>query len=178
MTVKVLVAYSLVAGLALAATPAPVAAQDSVVAEVLVKVCLPYANRQQSFEKAMRSARDLRFRRPADDRAPLDEWASEVELVSWDGVWRLRLEENTVDVSEDRQAYAVTCSISSRRTSARQLGDLGRRAFRNERFWMAENGDLRAWDRRSSDPDAYQMKVRVSEDAGALPTLSIQGLYF
>lgn len=177
MTVKALVAYSLAAGLAFAAAPAPVAAQDILTARVLVEVCLPYANRQQSFEKAIRAARDLQFRRPMDDRAPLDEWASEVELISRDGVWRVRLEENTIQVGE-REAYAVTCSLSSRRASARELSDLGRRAFRNERYWMGDDGQLRAWDRRTSDPDARQLQVRVVEEPGERPALSIQGIYF
>lgn len=177
MIVKSLVAYGLVAGLVFAATPAPVAAQEVLTARVLVDVCLPYANRQQSFEKAIRAARDLRFRRPADDRAPLDEWASEVEMVSRDGTWRLRLEEGSIQVGE-RDAYAVTCSLSSNRASARELSDLGRRAFRNERYWMSDDGELRAWDRRTSDPDIRQLQVRVVETPGARPALSIQGIYF
>jgi hypothetical protein len=175
--VKSLVAFSLVAGLALAAAPAPVAAQDVLTARILVDVCLPYANRQQSFEKAIRAARDLRFRRPVDDQAPLDEWASEVEMVSRDGTWRLRLEEGSVQVGE-RDAYTVTCSLSSSRASARELSDLGRRAFRNERYWMSDDGELRAWDRRTSDPDVRQLQVRVVEEPGVRPALSIQGIYF
>jgi hypothetical protein len=177
MTVKSFVAYGLVAGLAFAAAPAPVAAQEILTARVLVEVCLPYANRQQSFEKSIRAARDLRFRRPSDDRAPLDEWASEVELVSHDGVWRLHLEENSIQVGE-REAYAVTCSLSSRQASARDLSNLGRRAFRNERYWVGDDGQLRAWDRRTSDPDVRQLQVRVVEEPGARPALSIQGIYF
>lgn len=174
---KSLVAFSLVAGLALIAAPAPVAAQDVLTARILVDVCLPYANRQQSFEKAIRAARDLRFRRPVDDQAPLDEWASEVEMVSRDGTWRLRLEEGSVQVGE-RDAYTVTCSLSSSRASARELSDLGRRAFRNERYWMSDDGELRAWDRRTSNPDARQLQVRVVEEPGVRPALSIQGIYF
>lgn len=174
---KSLVAFSLVAGLALTAAPAPVAAQDVLTARILVDVCLPYANRQQSFEKAIRAARDLRFRRPVDDQAPLDEWASEVEMVSRDGTWRLRLEEGSVQVGE-RDAYTVTCSLSSSRASARELSDLGRRAFRNERYWMSDDGELRAWDRRTSNPDARQLQVRVVEEPGVRPALSIQGIYF
>jgi hypothetical protein len=49
MTVKSVVLIALVGGLASIA--APVAAQDAVLAELLTDVCLPYANRAQSFER-------------------------------------------------------------------------------------------------------------------------------
>lgn len=175
---KALVAWSLVAGLSLVAAPAATAQDTPFTARVLTEVCLPYANRQQSFEKAIRAARELHFRRPNDDRAPLDEWASEINLISQDGIWRLRLEENTIDLDAERQAYAVTCSLSSSRASARELADFGRRAFRNDRYWIIPDGDARQWDRRSPDPDLYQLQVRVTEAEGERPVLSIQGLYF
>lgn len=173
---KSVVASSLVAGLFLFAAPAPANAQDVLTARVLIDVCLPYASRSKSFEKAIRSARDLEFRRPHGDQAPLDEWASEIEMVSRDGVWRLRIEEGSVEIGET-QAYAVTCSISSGRASARELGNLGRRAFGNERFW-SEDDSLRQWDRRTSRPEEHRMEVRVTEEPGERPVLSIRGLYF
>jgi hypothetical protein len=176
--VKALVACSLALGLTLSAGPAAVAQDTPFTARVLTEVCLPYANRQLSFEKAIRAARELHFRRPQNDRAPLDEWASEINLISDDGVWRLRLEENTIDLDAERQAYAVTCSMSSSRASARELADFGRRAFRNERYWVIPEGDARAWDRRSPSPEEYQLQVRVTEGESQRPVLSIQGLYF
>ena len=177
---KALVACSLVVGLSLVAPPTAMAQDTPFTARVLTEVCLPYANRQQSFEKAIRNARDLHFRRPVNDQAPLDEWASEINLVSQDGVWRLRLEENTIDLDEERQAYAVSCSLSSSRASARELADFGRRAFRNDHYWDIPEGDAREWRRRTRDPDLYQLNVRVTEGAGedGRPVLLIQGLYF
>ncbi len=178
MVVKLLVACGLGASLALTLAPTPVPAQEGFNPRLLTDVCLPYVNRQQGFERSMRVARDLKFRRPVDDRAALEEWASEVEMVSRNGVWRVRLEENTIDVGDDRQAYAVTCSISSTRASVRDLSDLGRRAFNNPQFWTTSSDQPPVWTRRSSDPEARQLQARVTDDAGAGPRLVIQGLYF
>lgn len=175
---KSILASSLAASLLLAATPAPGStADDRLTARVVVDVCLPYAQRSKSFEKAVQAARDLDFRRLVGDQAPLDEWASEVDLVSRDGVWRLRLEEGTVDHG-DGQAYATACSLSSRRASANELTGLGRRAFGDPRRWDAEGEDARTWSRRVSRPDEYRIEARVTDEAGQRPTLVIRGLYF
>ena len=176
IVVKSVIVASLASSLLLGMVPAPALAQDPLTARVLVDVCLPYAQRAKSFERAIRAARDLRFRRPHDDRAPLEEWASEVEMVSPDGTWRLRLEEGSEEIG-DAQAYAVSCSLSSTRTSARQLGNLGRRAFGDERYWATES-DMREWSRLTSRPDEYRLEVRVAEEDGERPRLIIRGLYF
>ena len=178
---KAVLASGLVAGLifSMAAAPAtPAQAQQNLTGQILTQVCLPYANRSQSFERAIRSARDLKFRRPAADRAePLDEFASEIELISRDGGWRLHLEEGTVEIG-DTEVYAVTCALSSTRASARELADLGRRAFRNERYWTNDQTAPNQWDRRTSNPDEYRLEVRVVEENGDRPALMIRGLYF
>ena len=165
----------LVAGLTLA--PLPSIAQDQIVAQVLTEVCLPYVNRGQSFEKAIRAARDLDFRRPVADRAPLEDWASEVELISRDGVWRVRLDEGSVE-HEGVQAYRVTCSISSRRASGRSLANLGRRAFRNEDYWARGPENLWRWDRRHSRPDEYSLFVEVADRPGGVAAMVVTGAYF
>ena len=176
-----ILASSLAASLLVAAPPAPASpaspADDYLTARVLVDVCLPYAQRSRSFEKAIAAARELDFRRPVGDQAPLDEWASEVTLVSRDGVWRLRLEEGSVD-DGDRQAYGMSCSLSSRRASANQLTWLGRRAFNDPRRWSLEGEDARTWRRLVSHPDEYRLEAQVTDQAGELPALVIRGFYF
>lgn len=157
--------------------PLPAAAQDQFVAQVLTEVCLPYVNRARSFEKAIRAARDLDFRRPVADRAPLEDWASEVDLISQDGVWRVRLEEGSVE-HEGVQAYRVTCSISSRRASGRSLADFGRRAFRNEDYWDRGPENPWRWDRRHSRPDEYSLFVEVADRAGVGGAMVVTGAYF
>jgi hypothetical protein len=163
----------------MASAPAtPAAAQQNLTNRVLVDVCLPYANRAQSFEKTIRAARELRFRRPADERGvPLEEFASEVKLVSLDGTWRLHIEEGTVEIG-DAEVYAVTCALSSTRASARELADLGRRAFRNERYWTTDQTAPNQWDRRVRNPDERRLEIRIIEEHGERPALSIRGLYF
>ena len=175
MTVKSVVFCSLAAGLLVIA--APVAAQEAVPAGLLTKVCLPYANRAQSFERSIRAARDLEFRRPVNDTAPLDEWASEVTMVSNDGVWRVRIEEGTVERGE-RALYEASCTISSSRASARELADLGRRAFRDPAYWTSPAGNSSRWDRRSAYPDEYGLAVEVSEQPGQRPTMTVRGSYY
>lgn len=156
----------------------PVAAQENLTGRVLAEICLPYANRAQSFEKAIRTAREMKFRRPANQRdMPLDEYASEIDLVSRDGTWRIRLEEGTVELG-DSEVYAVSCSLSSTRASANELADLGRRAFRNERYWSTDQTAPNQWDRRTRNPDEFRLEVRVVEENGARPALAIRGLYF
>lgn len=144
---------------------------------MLTDICLPYANREQSFEKSIRAARDLEFRRPVADRAPLEEWASEVELVSNDGVWRLRLEEGSVE-QDGLPAYALTCSISSRRASGRSLAALGRRAFRNPAYWSASLENGWRWDRRHASRGEYTLVVEVSDRPGAHAAMVVTGAYF
>lgn len=178
---KAVLASSLAAGLIfgmVAAPAAPAMAQQHLTAQVLTDVCLPYANRSKSFEKAIRSARDLQFRRPANERGQvLEEYASEVNLVSRDGTWRVRLEEGSVAVG-DTEVYAVTCTLSSTRASARELAELGRRAFRNEQYWTTDQTAPNQWDRRVRNPDERRLEVRVVEDNGQRPALTIRGLYF
>ncbi|MDQ3124658.1 MAG: hypothetical protein M3Q74_03540 [Pseudomonadota bacterium] len=156
---------------------APVAAQEAVPAGLLTDVCLPYANRAQTFERSIHAARALEFRRPVTDTAPLEEWASEVTLVSRDGVWRVQIEEGTVERNE-RQAYEASCTISSSRASARELADLGRRAFRNPRYWSTPSDNAWRWDRHSSSPEEYGLAVEVSEQPGERPTMTVRGSYY
>jgi hypothetical protein len=169
------VVYGLLAGLFLFAAPA--AAQMSVPAGLLTDVCLPYANRAQSFEKSISAARDLEFRRPVNDRVPLEEWASEVTLVSKDGVWQVKIEEGSVELG-DGSFYVVGCTISSSRASARQLAELGRRAFNNPIYWTSPADNPWRWDRRSAYPDEYGLAVEVSEPAGERPIMTVRGSYY
>lgn len=162
--------------MAIAAAPSPARAQDAFASFVLVRVCLPYANRSQSFEGAIRAARDMEFRRPNGDNAPLEEWASEVNLISKDGAWRLRLEEGTV-TRGDVDVYEVTCRLSSTRASARELADAAHAALRGSRQWAPAEQDGR-WNRRTSDPDAYAVQVEVTETAGERPVLAATGSYY
>lgn len=156
---------------------APSAAQEAVTAGLLTEVCLPYANRAQTFERSIRAARDLEFRRPVADTAPLDEWASEITMVSKDGAWRVRIEEGTVEHG-DRSVYEAKCTISSSRASARELADLGRRAFRNPDYWTTPTDNARRWDRRSAYPEEYGLAVEVTETPGERPTLIVRGSYY
>ena len=172
---KPVVFCSLALGLLSVSTP--LAAQDAVPAGLLTEVCLPYANRAQTFERSIRAARELEFRRPVNDTAPLDEWASEITMVSNDGVWRVRIEEGSVE-RDARQAYEVSCVISSSRASARELADLGRRAFRDERYWTSPPDNAWRWDRRSAYPDEYGLAVEVREQAGERPTMTVRGSYY
>ena len=175
MTVKSVAVSSLFAGLVFMA--APVAAQETVPAGLLTEVCLPYANRAQTLERSIRAARTLEFRRPVNDTAPLDEWASEITMVSNDGVWRVKIEEGTVERGE-RAAYEASCTISSSRASANELADLGRRAFRDERYWTSPPENARRWDRLSPYPDEYGLAVEVSEQPGERPTMTVRGTYY
>lgn len=175
MTVKSVAVFSLFAGLLFLA--APVAAQDAVPAGLLTEVCLPYANRAQSFERSIRAARALEFRRPVNDTAPLEEWASEITMVSSDGVWRVKIEEGSVE-RDQRPAYEASCTISSSRASARELADLGRRAFRDPRYWTSPPNNEWRWDRRNAHPDEYGLSAEVTEQPGERPTLTVRGSYY
>ena len=169
------VACGLIAMSCLSVTP--VAAQDSRAVRALVGVCLPYATRSLSFEKSIRAARMLEFRRSTDDRAPLDAWASEIELISRDGNWRIRIEEGSRE-DEETPVYAVSCSISSRHASARELGNLGRRAFNDPTMWAVSADNRWRWERRTRRPQEYRLAVEVTEPAEQLPTLTVTGFYY
>ncbi|MGV9009449.1 hypothetical protein [Brevundimonas sp.] len=152
--------------------PLPVQAQDVDPAMVLSRVCMPYAGRSASFERAMRHAEDLRFGRPPNS-APMEEYASEVDMVSRDGIWRIRLEEGTV-TRGDRDVYAVTCSLSSKRASANELGLLIDRALSGHPRWTRGGGGAR-WQRLYADDTS--MVIDVNEPEGQRPALGVTGLY-
>lgn len=179
--VKAFVASGLAMGLFIGATVAPAtpaSAQDNITGRVVAEICLPYASRALSFEKAIRAARDMKFRRPADERGQLlEEYASEVNLVSRDGAWRIRLEEGT-DENDERTPYYVSCALSSTRASATELADLGRRAFRDDRYWTMDETTPRVWDRRERRPQERRLEARVVEANGQRPALTIRGLYY
>lgn len=146
-------------------------------ARMLTQVCLPYATRAQSFEKSIRAARDLDFRRPTGSSAPLDDWASEIDLISDDGNWRLRIEEGSVEQG-DSSVYAASCTISSRHASVRELAELGRRAFGDPARWSSASDNPRRWDRRTPRPEEYRLAVEVAEPVQKLPTMTITGFYY
>lgn len=173
--VKPAFVYGLMVSLFLPGGPA--AAQVAVPAGLLTEVCLPYANRSQSFERSISAARAMEFRRSVNDTAPLDEWASEITMLSKDGVWRVRIEEGTVEHGE-RAVYEVSCTISSSRSSARELANLGRRAFNNFTYWTSPPDNPRRWDRRSAYPDEYGLTVEVSEGSGERPAITVRGSYY
>lgn len=167
--------YAGVASLCLIGAPA--VAQELLVARMLTEVCLPYATRAQSFEKSVRAARDLEFRRPAGSAAPLDDWASEIDLISKDGEWRIRIEEGTLEQG-DSAVYAASCTISARHASVRELADLGRRAFGDPARWSTSPDNRMRWERRTPRPDEYRLSVEVAAPAEQRPTMKITGFYF
>lgn len=152
-------------------------AQELLVARMLTDVCLPYATRAMSFEKSIRAARDLEFRRPMGSDTPLEDWASEIDLISRDGAWRIHLEEGSLEQG-DSSVYAASCTISSRYASERELSDLGRRAFGDPARWSTSPGKPSRWDRRTPRPDEYRLSVEVAAPADALPTMTITGFYY
>lgn len=170
---KSFVVCCLVSGLALIAIPAE--AQELLVARTLADVCLPYATRSQSLEKSISAARALHYRRPVGATEPINDWASEVDLVSNDGSMRLRIEEGTVERGET-SFYAVSCEISSTRFSARELSSLGRRAFRDETRW--ESTQPSRWERRTPRPAERGLAAEVTEEPGSRPTLTVTGSYY
>lgn len=169
------VVYAAVASLCLLGAPA--FAQDLLVARMLTEVCLPYASRAQSFEKSIRAARDLEFRRPTGSNTPLDDWASEIDLISRDGNWRVRIEEGTLEQG-DSSVYAASCTISSRHASLRDLTDLGRRAFGDPARWSTSPDNRWRWERRTPRPEEYRLIVEVAAPAEQLPTMRITGYYY
>jgi len=167
----------LAAVLAVTSAPAPAAADDLFAGFVVARVCLPYASRAKTFESAMRAARDMEFRRPANDRAPLDDWASEVEMVSKDGRWRLRIEEGTVE-EDEAEVYAVTCSLSSNLASSRELGQVARLVVGRSPQWSQPPETPWRWERRTARPEEYALRLDVTETPGQRPVLAARGLYY
>ncbi len=159
------------------AAPAPAAADDLFPGLVVARVCLPYASRSRSFEASMRAARDMEFRRPAADRAPLDPWASEVEMVSSDGRWRLRLEEGPVE-ENGAEVYVVTCGISSNLASSRELGQVARLVVGRNPRWFQHPENPGQWEQRTAYPEEYALRLEVIEVPGQRPVLTARGLYY
>lgn len=177
LVLKSVVIPALAAVLAVASSPAAAVAQDVFGGFVVARVCLPYASRATSFEGAIRAARDMEFRRPAGDRAPLEDWASEVEMISKDGRWRLRIEEGTVE-ENGVEAYAVTCGVSSRQSSSRELGLVARQMVGRSPLWTQQAGAPWRWDRRTARSREYALRIDVTETPGEQPVLAARGFYF
>jgi hypothetical protein len=175
--VKSVAAAVLAAVLMVASAPAPARAQDIFAGFVVARVCLPYASRAKTFEAAIRAARDMEFRRPVGNSAPLDEWVTAVELVSKDGRWRLRIEEGTV-TEGDRDVYSVTCGVSSAQASARELGEVARLVVRGNPMWSQDAGAPWRWDRRTPHPDEYAIRIDVTEAPGQRAVLAARGSYY
>lgn len=167
----------LAAVFAAASAPPPVVAQDLFPGFVVARVCLPYASRARTFEGAMRAARDMEFRRPSGDRAPLEEWASEVEMVSRDGRWRLRIEEGAVE-EDGVEAYAVTCGISSELASSRELALMARRIVGSNPLWSQPADRPWRWERRTARPEETALRIDVTEAPGERPVLAARGTYY
>ncbi|MCS6622890.1 hypothetical protein N0B44_08215 [Roseibacterium beibuensis] len=167
----------LAAVFAVTSAPAPAVAQDIFPGFVVARVCLPYASRAKTFESAIRAARDMEFRRPAGDRAPLEDWASEVELVSKDGRWRLRIEEGSVE-QDGVEVYAVTCGVSSNLASSRELGQVARRMVGRSPLWSQQPDTPWRWDRRTTRSTEYALRIDVTEEPGQRPVLAARGLYY
>jgi len=167
----------LAAVLAVTSAPVPAEADENFPGFVVARVCLPYASRAKTFENAIRAARDMEFRRPAGDRAPLEEWASEIELISKDGRWRLRIEEGTVE-EDGAEVYAVTCGISSNLVSGRTLGAVARRMVGRSPLWDQQPDTPWRWDRRTSRSAEFSLRIDVTETPGERPVLAARGFYY
>ncbi len=168
-----------VLALAVAATsaPAPARAQDIFAGFVVARVCLPYASRAKTFESAIVAARDMEFRRPAGTNAPLEEFASEIEMVSKDGRWRLRIEEGTV-TEGGVDVYSVRCGISSNLASARELSRVAELMVRGNPLWSRPEGRPWRWERHTPDPQYTAIRIDVTEEPGQRPVLAARGSYF
>jgi len=177
LLVKSVALAALAAVLAVSSAPAPAGAQDIFAGFVVARVCLPYASRAKSFESAIRAARDLEFRRPVGDNAPLEDWASEVELVSSDGRWRLRIEEGPV-ADGDAEVYAVTCGVWSNQASARELARVAGLIVQDNPRWSRPADAPWRWDRRTSRPDEIAIRIDVTETPGERPVLAARGFYY
>lgn len=167
----------LAAVLAVTSAPLPAAAQENFPGFVVARVCLPYASRAKTFEGALRAARDMEFRRPAGDSAPLEEWASEVELISKDGRWRLRIEEGTVE-DNGVETYAVTCGVSSNLVGSRTLAQVARRMVGTSPLWSQQPDTPWRWDRRTTRSAEYSLRIDVTEAPGDRPVLAARGFYY
>jgi hypothetical protein len=172
------VAFSVLATvIGVTSTPAPAGAQENFPGFVLARVCLPYANRAKSFESAMSAARDMGFRRPAGDRAPLEDWASEVELIHRDGRWRVRIEEGPAEEG-GVEAYAVTCSIWSNMAGSHELGRTARLVVGRSPHWSQASDAPWRWDRRTERSGEYALRIEVTQEPERQPVLAARGLYY
>ena len=167
----------LAAVLAVTSAPAPVIAQENFAGFVVARVCLPYASRAKTFENAIRAAREMEFRRPAGDRAALEEWASEVELISKDGRWRLRIEEGTIE-EDGVETYAVSCGVSSNMVSGRTLGLIARRMVGRSPLWLQQPETPWRWDRITTRSQEYSLRIDVTQAPGERPVLAARGFYY
>lgn len=177
LVLKSVVFPVLAAVLAVTAAPAPARAQENFPGFVVARVCLPYASRAKTFEGAMRAARDMEFRRPAGDRAPLEDWASSVEMISKDGRWRLRIEEGSIEEG-GVEAYAVTCGVSSNLVGSRTLAQVARRMVGSSPLWIQRPDTPWRWDRRTTRSTEYSLRIDVTEAAGDRPVLAARGFYY
>lgn len=171
------IAFVVLSAVAVASSPAPAKTQDLFAGFVMARVCLPYATRAKTFEGAIRAARDMEFRRPSGDNAPLEDWASEVELVSKDGRWRLRIEEGTVTVG-DADVYQVSCGVSSGNASANELARVVRLLLRGSPLWSQTPDQPWRWDRRTARPAEFGLHIDVTDTPGARPVLAARGSYY
>lgn len=168
---------ALAATMAVASTPPPVHAQDLFPAFVMSRVCLPYASRTRTFESAIRVAREMEFRRPTGDNRRLDDWATEIEMVSRDGRWRLRIEEGPV-TEDGVETYSARCGLSSNNASARELQRVARRILGNSPLWSQPEGEPGRWDRRTASRSHYALRIDVTETPGQRPVLAARGFYY
>lgn len=138
--------------------------------QVMSRVCIPYAGRSATFERAIAHAEALGFRLPLN-ALPLEEYASEVELVSREG-WRVKLSEGT-ETQDDQDVYVVTCTLSSVRASAQDLkASIDQALSRNPRW---TRGDTVLWERLYSDNT--RIVIDLVEDAGEQPKLTTTAIY-
>ena len=125
----------------------------------------------------MRAARDMEFRRPAADRAPLEDWASSVEMISKDGRWRLRIEEGPIE-ENGVEVYAVTCGVSSNLVGGRSLAQIARRMVGASPLWVQHSGAPWRWERRTTRSTEYSLHIDVTEAPGDRPVLAARGFYY
>jgi len=177
VVVKSVASAILAVVLMVAAAPAPARAQDLFPGFVVSRVCLPYASRAKTFESAIRAARDMHFRRPSESAPPVDEWATEIELVSQDGRWRLRIEEGSV-MEGEKDVYRVTCGLSANHASARELGQIVQLMLRGNAQWAPPAATPWRWDRITKNPTQYALRIDVTEEPGQNPVLAARGFYY
>lgn len=168
---------ALAAAIAVGSAPAPAKAQDIFAGFVVARVCLPYASRATTFEGAIRAAREMEFRRPVGNDERLEDWASEIEMISKDGRWRLRIEEGTVAVG-GAEVYQVSCGVSSSHASARELERVARRVLGGNPLWSQPTDQPGRWDRRTARPQEYALSIDVTEAPGDRPVLAARGSYY